>query len=95
MTLSILSYNCKVSRNSCDYLKDIMADQNPAFVCLQETWHLSNTASVFTSVSDQYMFFETSGVELVGRMEDWQFNLSGLLLTKSDGLNVQIRQYVL
>ena len=63
MALSILSYNFKGFRNSCIYLKDIMVDQNPAVVCLQETWYLSNTASVSTNISDQYMFFETSGVD--------------------------------
>ena len=63
MALSTLSYDCKGFRNSCDYMKDTITDNDPQFVCLQETWHVSSCASFLHELSEEYMLFETSGVD--------------------------------
>ena len=62
-SLSISSYNCKGFLNSRDYLCDIVQRNPPLIVCLQETWHLSNHTSMFTSLGTDYLFYDTSGVD--------------------------------
>ena len=55
-SLSVISYNCKGLNSSVDYLRETTVNSDPLFVCLQETWHLASNASVFASISDNYMF---------------------------------------
>ena len=62
-SLSVISYNCKGFNSSVDYLRETIVNSDPLFVCLQETWHLASNASVFAAISDNYMFYETSGVD--------------------------------
>ena len=63
MALSILSFNCKSFGNSRDYITHAMNEQDPTFVFLQETWHISKTSSILSNASDNYLFKEISGVD--------------------------------
>ena len=60
---SVVSFNCKGFLHSRDYCKDIIQQVDPLIICLQETWHLPSTASVFATMSSDYLYHDTSGVD--------------------------------
>ena len=63
MALSVITYNCKGFQSSSDYIKDVILESKPLIMCLQETWHLQTNVSAFASLSPEYMFYDTSGVD--------------------------------
>ena len=46
----------------------LLKENEPNFLFLQETWHLSNTASHLNNASADYLFKETSGVDSSARI---------------------------
>ena len=64
MAVSISSLNCHGFENCASYIKDSMCEKKPDFKLLQETWHLSNNSSVLSNVDSNYLYKETSGVNV-------------------------------
>ena len=61
--IAVLSYNMKGFRNGADYLNDVIYQEQPDIVCLQETWHLENACDHIENLNDNYYFIEQSGVD--------------------------------
>ena len=55
--VSVISLNCKGFKRSTDYIKDNLRNDKPTVLCLQETWHLSNNAGVFSELGVDCMYF--------------------------------------
>ena len=45
------------------FLNDVIYQEQPDIVCLQETWHLENACGLIGSLNDKYYFVEQSGVD--------------------------------
>ena len=58
----VQSYNMRGFKNSVDYVRNIIGQNNPDVICLQETWHLKEMHQQFGSIDDNYIYVEESGV---------------------------------
>ena len=63
--LTLMSLNCEgFARNDC-YVKQLLNDDAPDFLCLQETWLLDGNLHVLDKMNNGYMSIAKSGVDNV------------------------------
>ena len=66
--MTLLSLNVEgFVRNDC-YVKHILLNESPDFLCLQETWLMDGNQHVLDKVNEDYISFAKSGVDNVNRI---------------------------